>query len=136
MDTLLADPDLAREAAAKEDMERLQGSWLFVSGIREANMLIDGDRFTVTFKNGDLYRGTYALDPTTTPKMMDMTVSEGPEKHRGMTSLIIYELDGDRLVWCPAKPGTGNRMRSFPPPDDTHHLCITFRREKAATRPS
>ena len=129
MDTATLDPDLAREAASREDMERLQGTWAFVSGIREARMLLEDDRFTVTFKNGDVYRGVYALDPTTRPKMMDMTIREGPEKHLGKTSLIIYELDGDRLTWCPAWPGTGNRPRAFPDDGDTQHLCITFRKE-------
>ncbi len=133
METAVLDPDLARETAAGKDRERLQGTWNFLSGIREAQMLIAGDHFTVKFKNGDIYVGTYTLDPTTKPKMMDMTISEGPDKHRGKTSLIIYELDGDNLIWCPAEPGTGNRLRAFPPEEDTQHLCIIFRREK--TRP-
>jgi uncharacterized protein (TIGR03067 family) len=130
MDTLLLDPDVAREAAIHRDRERLQGSWNFVSGIREAQMLIAGDHFTVKFKNGDIYLGIYTLDPTTKPKMMDMTIHEGPEKHRGKTSLVIYELDGDHLIWCPAEPGTGNRRSAFPPDDDLQHLCVVFRREK------
>jgi uncharacterized protein (TIGR03067 family) len=134
MEAALLDPDLARETAAAEDTARLQGTWLFVAGIREARMLIEGDRFTVQFSNGDLYRGCYTLDPTTTPRMMDMAIREGPEKHRGKTSLIIYELDGEHLIWCPAEPGTGNRMRTFPPAEDTHHLCIHFRRD--ASRPA
>jgi uncharacterized protein (TIGR03067 family) len=131
METLLLDPDLARESAARKDRDRLQGTWNFVSGIREAQMLIAGDHFTVKFKGGDIYLGTYTLDPPSKPRMMDMTISEGPEKHRGKTSLIIYELDGDHLIWCPAEPGTGNRLRSFPPEEDTRHLCIIFRREKS-----
>ncbi len=64
METLLLDPDLARETAVNDDKERLQGSWNFVSGIREAQMLIAGDHFTVKFKNGDIYLGDYTLDPT------------------------------------------------------------------------
>jgi uncharacterized protein (TIGR03067 family) len=130
MDTLLLDPDLARETAATKDKERLQGTWTFVAGIREAQMLIAGEHFTVKFDNGDIYLGTYTLDPTSKPKMMDMTIAEGPDKHRGKTSLIIYELDGEHLIWCPAEPGTGNRLRIFPSEEDTHHLCIIFRREK------
>ncbi|HWG42097.1 MAG TPA: TIGR03067 domain-containing protein [Gemmataceae bacterium] len=130
METLLLDLDLAREAAARKDRDRLQGTWNFVSGIREAQMLIAGDHFTVKFTSGDIYLGTFTLDPTSKPRMMDMTISEGPAKHRGKTSLIIYELDGDHLIWCPAEPGTGNRLRSFPPEEDTRHLCIIFRREK------
>ena len=138
METLLLDLDLAREAAARKDKDRLQGTWNFVSGIREAQMLIAGDHFTVKFASGDIYLGTYTLDPTSKPRMMDMTITEGPAKHRGKTSLIIYELDGDHLIWCPAEPGTGNRLRAFPPEEDTRHLCIIFRREKSrpASSPS
>jgi uncharacterized protein (TIGR03067 family) len=131
MDTLLLDLDLAREAAICKDKERLQGTWNYVSGIRAAQMLIAGEHFTVKFANGDIYLGVYTLDPTAKPKMMDMTIQEGPDKHRGKTSLVIYELDGEHLIWCPAEPGTGNRRAAFPPDDDTQHLCIVFRREKA-----
>ena len=60
-----------------------------------------------------------------------MAIREGPEKHHGKTSLIIYELDGDHLTWCPAEPGTGNRQRAFPLAEDTQHLCIVFRRDKS-----
>ena len=133
MDTLLVDPDVARETAIVEDMERLQGTWSFVSGIREAQMFLVGDRFTVAFNNGDLYHGIFTLDPTTQPRMMDMIIHEGPDKHRGKTSLCIYELDGELLTWCPAEPGTGNRRREFPCKEDTHLLCVVFRRDK--TRP-
>jgi uncharacterized protein (TIGR03067 family) len=135
MEPALLDVELAREAAAQQDIERLQGTWEFVSGIRQAQMRIAGDQFTVTFKNGDVYVGTYTLDATTRPRMMDMTVREGPDKHRGKTSLVIYDLDGDRLIWCPAEPGTGNRLRDFPDDGDKIHLCITFRRDKARQTP-
>ncbi len=131
MDTLLLDLDLVREAAIQRDKERLQGTWNFVSGIREAQILIAGEHFTVKFKNGDIYLGMFTLDPTAKPRMMDMLIHEGPEKHRGKTSLVIYELDGDHLIWCPAEPGTGNRLAAFPPDDDMHHLCLVFRREKS-----
>jgi uncharacterized protein (TIGR03067 family) len=134
MISLLAEQEEAREAAILRDKGRLQGAWNFVSGIREAQLFIAGDHFTVKFKNGDIYLGVYVLDPTTKPKMMDMTIQEGPEKHRGLTSLVIYELDGDKLIWCPAEPGTGCRRCAFPPDGDLHNLCIVFRREK--TRPS
>jgi uncharacterized protein (TIGR03067 family) len=130
VDTLLLDLDQAREAAIEKDKRRLEGTWNFVSGIRQAQMLIAGDHFTVKFANGDIYLGTYTLDPMAKPKMMDMTIHEGPVKHRGKTSLVIYQLDGDHLIWCPAEPGTGNRLSAFPPDSDLHHLCIIFRREK------
>ena len=64
MDTLLLDADLFKDAAARKDKEALQGTWNFVSGIREAQLLIAGDHFTVRFQTGEIYVGTYHLDPT------------------------------------------------------------------------
>ncbi len=130
METLLLDPDLFKDAAARKDKEALQGTWNFVSGIREAQLLIAGDHFTARFKTGEIYVGTYHLDPARKPKAMDLFISEGPERHRGKTSLAIYDLDGDHLIWCPAEPGVGDRLRAFPHEGDTKHLCLVFRREQ------
>jgi uncharacterized protein (TIGR03067 family) len=130
METLLLDPDLFKDAAARKDKEALQGTWNFVSGIREAQLLIAGDHFTARFKTGEIYVGTFHLDPSRKPKAMDLFISEGPERHRGKTSLAIYDLDGDHLIWCPAEPGVGDRLRGFPPEADTRHLCLVFRRDR------
>jgi uncharacterized protein (TIGR03067 family) len=130
MATLLLDPDLFKESAARKDKESLQGTWEFVAGIREAQLLIAGDHFTVRFKTGEIYVGTYHLDPSRKPKAMDLTITEGPERHRGKTSLAIYDLDGDHLIWCPAEPGVGDRLRAFPPEEDSKHLCLIFRRDR------
>jgi uncharacterized protein (TIGR03067 family) len=111
MATLLLDPDLFKESAARKDKESLQGTWEFVAGIREAQLLIAGDHFTVRFKTGEIYVGTYHLDPSRKPKAMDLAISEGPERHRGKTALAIYDLDGDHLIWCPAEPGGRDRPR-------------------------
>jgi uncharacterized protein (TIGR03067 family) len=134
METLLLDPDLFKESAARKDKESLQGTWNFVSGVREAQLLIAGDHFTVRFRTGEIYVGTYHLDPTRKPKAMDLAISEGPPRHRGKTALAIYDLDGDHLIWCPAEPGVGDRLRAFPPEEDLKHLCLIFRRDRP--RPS
>lgn len=125
-------PDLgrAREEAARRDRERMQGVWKFVSGKREAQLLISGEHFTMKFRNGDIYVGTYTLDATAKPKAMDLTIQEGPEAYRGKTALAIYEFDADHLIWCPAEPGRQDRLAAFPGQEDLGHLCIIFRREK------
>jgi uncharacterized protein (TIGR03067 family) len=130
MASLLLDPDLFKDAAARKDKEALQGTWNFVSGLREAQMLIAGDHFTVHFASGEIYVGTYHLDASRKPKAMDLFISEGPERHRGKTALAIYDLDGDHLIWCPAEPGVGDRLRAFPPEADTKRLCLVFRRDR------
>ncbi|MFO0845732.1 MAG: TIGR03067 domain-containing protein [Gemmataceae bacterium] len=127
---MIVDRDRVREDAARRDLERLQGSWSFVSGQREAQLLISGGHFTMRFRNGDTYVGTCSLDPTSRPRAMDLRIDEGPEPHRGKTALAIYEFDGDHLIWCPAPPGAGERPRAFPPGDDPGHLCLVFRRDR------
>jgi uncharacterized protein (TIGR03067 family) len=129
MESLLTSPDLAKEAA-RRDQERLQGAWAFVSGRRQAQLLIAGGRYTIRFHNGDIYMGSFALDPTHKPRAMDLVIEEGPERFRGKTALAIYEFDGDHLIWCPTEPGRAQRLRAFPPADDLDHLCLVFRRDR------
>lgn len=127
---VLGDKERAREEAARKDRERMQGAWTFVSGQREAQLLISGEHYTMRFRNGDIYVGTFALDPIHRPKAMDLHIEEGPPQYRGKRALAIYEFDGDHLIWCPAEPGRDERLRAFPPEEDHEHLCIIFRREK------
>jgi uncharacterized protein (TIGR03067 family) len=130
MEAELLDPARAKVEAARRDRDRLQGSWVFVSGTREAQLQIAGDQFTMRFRTGDVYSGTLLVDPTHKPRAMDLLIAEGPERHRGKTALAIYEFDGDHLIWCPAEPGHCERLRAFPPDGHRGHLCLIFRREK------
>lgn len=130
----ILDRDRAREEAARRDRDRIQGGWTFLTGKREAQLLISGEHFTMRFRNGDIYVGTYTIDAMARPKAMDMTITEGPEPHRGKTALAIYEFDGDHLIWCPAEPGSEERHRTFPGQDTVGQLCIIFRREKASAQ--
>ena len=127
MNTLSQDAGL-KEAAVARDRERLQGVWDFVTGRRKMQLSIKGDQFTARFNNGDVYEGTFDLDPTKKPKAMDMTIVAGPDKHKGLAAHCIYALDGDHLVWCPSEPGTMGRPNAFPATDSSENLCLVFRR--------
>jgi uncharacterized protein (TIGR03067 family) len=112
------------------DHGRLQGTWDFFAGPREAQLIVTGDQFTIRFRNGEVYQGTFILGPTERPKTLDMVITEGPERHRGQKSLGIYAFDGDRLIWSTGKPGSTQRPRFFPAREDREPLCIVFRRQK------
>ena len=91
-------------------------------------LIVRGDQFTARFNNGDVYEGTFDLDPTKKPKAMDMIVTDGPAPFKGQTARCIYALDGHHLVWCPAQPGAADRPKAFPATDSQEFLCVVFRR--------
>ena len=124
-----------QQDAVYADRERLQGVWHFVSGSREAQLDIAGDRFTVRFRNGDTYQGNFTLHPVARPKRMDMEIAEGPDRHRGKKALCIYALDGNRLLWAANRPGETDPPLFFPPPEDRDHVHIVFEREKIRVTP-
>jgi uncharacterized protein (TIGR03067 family) len=118
------------DEGGRGDLEGLQGAWLSVSGRRAAEFLVCGARFTVRFKDGDIYMGTFDLVPAARPKTIDMRIDEGPARHKGKTALCIYDLDGDTLRWCAAEPGHTERLTAFAAGDDPRVLGLVFRREQ------
>jgi uncharacterized protein (TIGR03067 family) len=126
---VLRESDQIREEAAREDLARLQGAWGFVAGRREAHITVSGDVFEMTFRTGEVYRGTLTLDPTCRPREMDLRIEGGPDGHAGKDALAIYQFDGDHLIWATGRPGTGERPGVFPQDDEAGKLCLIFRRE-------
>jgi uncharacterized protein (TIGR03067 family) len=121
---------LGTEAEVRADLEALQGAWVSVAGRRVADLLIAGRLFAISFRGGELYMGSFELNPAASPKAMDMRVGEGPARHRDKVALCIYELEGDKLRWSPGEPGEGERPACFSAPDDRRQLSLVFRRQR------
>src|SRR5262245_27375446 len=96
-------PDLEKE------IKKFQGTWTIESSVAGGQelpadqlkgfiVIFEGDKHTV--KNGDkvIQVGTQKLDPSKSPKAIDVTMTEGPNK--GAVMLGIYEFDGDTLKAC------------------------------------
>jgi uncharacterized protein (TIGR03067 family) len=96
-------------ADLEKEVRKFQGTWTFESSetggkklpARELKGLIltfEGDKHTV--KKGDkvIQVGTQKLDPSRSPKTIDVTIAEGPNK--GAVMLGIYEISGDTLKVC------------------------------------
>ena len=87
------------------------GTWTIVSieaggkaddTITKGKIVIEGDTLAHVKPNGEKGSyGTIKLDPTKSPKEMDMTARDGPNKDA--TFPAIYELDGDSLKICMAR---------------------------------
>jgi uncharacterized protein (TIGR03067 family) len=105
---------LGDEAAAKQEMEKLQGEWTMVMGEIEgqampeqmraaARRVAKDDETTITIGGQLFMKAKFTVDPSKTPKTIDYNMTGGPTS--GKTQLGIYEIDGERLKFCFGSPG-------------------------------
>jgi uncharacterized protein (TIGR03067 family) len=110
---LTASGGTGARAGDKVDVERelkkFQGAWTFESveaggkqqpadEFKGMTITFEGDKFTVKKDVEVLMAGTQKLDPSKSPKTIDVTVAEGLSK--GALMLGIYEISGDTLKVC------------------------------------
>ncbi|MBI3408231.1 MAG: TIGR03067 domain-containing protein [Planctomycetes bacterium] len=90
-------------------MKKFQGTWTIessVSGGMEVPadalkgliVIFEDDKHTVKAGDKVIQVGTQKIDPSKSPKAIDVTMTEGPNK--GAVMLGIYEFDGDTLKAC------------------------------------
>ena len=97
------------KADLEKELRKFQGAWTIESSeaggkelpsgeLKGVILTFEGDKHTV--KKGDevLQAGTMKLDLSKSPKAIDVTITQGPEK--GAVMLGIYELSGDTLKVC------------------------------------
>jgi uncharacterized protein (TIGR03067 family) len=97
------------KADVEKDLKKFQGTWTFESvevggkeqpaaDFKGMTVTFEGNKFIV--KKGDevIQVGTEKLDPSRSPKTVDVTVTEGLSK--GAIMLGIYEISGDTLKVC------------------------------------
>jgi uncharacterized protein (TIGR03067 family) len=127
----------AKAFDAKDELEKFQGSWARAAATtngKEATeaelkgvvLTLKGDEYTL--KIGDQVRkGTFKVDPSKTPKQLDIIAAEGPNK--GKTLPAIYELDGDTLRYCVAQPDKP-RPTEFSAKADSGLSLYVYKRQK------
>jgi uncharacterized protein (TIGR03067 family) len=119
--------DDAKAQAIKAELERFEGTWSFASieiegrplpedAFHEGKLVMKGNRFDSVTSRATSH-GVFQVDPTVTPKTIDVTLIEGAAPgtmHHG-----IYELEGDTYKICmgpeekprptefASKPGSG-----------------------------
>jgi uncharacterized protein (TIGR03067 family) len=97
------------KADVEKELKKFQGTWTFesvevggkevpVAEFKGITVTFAGAKYTV--KKGDevIQAATLKLDPSKSPKALDVTVAEGPNK--GAVMLGIYEIRGDTLKVC------------------------------------
>src|SRR5262249_15636859 len=94
-------------------------------------VIYDGDKHTV--KHGDkvIQVGTQTIDPSKSPKTIDVTMTEGPNK--GAVTLGIYGFDGDTLKVC-FDPQGKKRPTEFKSAPGSQHFVNVHKRVKSAAQ--
>lgn len=127
----------ARSEDAKEQ-QKLEGTWSFVKSSGEASqkkeklsamrMVFKGD--TVSFVGEGKTRtvqGTYTVGLSDNPKTMDINLENDGKK---LTTLAIYELDGDTLKLCHYLGGMASKERPKEFAADKQTVVGILKREK------
>jgi uncharacterized protein (TIGR03067 family) len=124
---------------AKQQLEKLQGTWTSVS-YEIGGTKIEGDNLkavveSITIK-GEAFawkagssndKGTIKIDATQNPKHIDF-VLEQEEGVKVTTWVGIYSLEGDTLKFC-VRPGVGDRPKDFSTQNVIYGV-FTFKRAK------
>jgi uncharacterized protein (TIGR03067 family) len=126
------------KADVEKEMRRFQGTWTFESSEARGKQLaaadlqglvlvFEGNKHTV--KKGDdvLQVGTQKIDPSKSPKAIDVTMTLGPNK--GQVMLGIYEINGDTLKVC-FDPQGKNRPSEFKSSADSDNFLNVHKRVK------
>jgi uncharacterized protein (TIGR03067 family) len=126
------------KADLEKEFKKFHGVWTFESSeaggkktpadqLKGLTVTFAGDKYTV--KNGDevIQTGTQKLDPSKSPKTIDVTVTEGLRK--GAVMLGIYEIDGDTLKVCFDEEGK-KRPTEFKSPAGSETFVNVHKRVK------
>src|SRR5262245_10355708 len=125
------------DAAAKTELNKLEGVWQITSGeqdgkpterIKRDQVTVSGDNFTVHRDREVEFTATIKLYPNKKPKAVDLRITS--EKHKGKAVLGIYALNGDDLTFCFGEPGAASRPTDFSAKPGSGRLAVVLKREK------
>jgi uncharacterized protein (TIGR03067 family) len=145
VDTLAG--DYPKQEPSAVDAKLLQGTWELVyqeslgdklpdekaAAMFDGKMVFKGDRirYTVQLPHFD-FEFTYKLDPTRTPKTIDLTLTDvGDKKGIGTILRGIYRLEKDGLKICHS---TDQRPRDFDGSAKSKATLIVLKRKRPTTR--
>ena len=126
------------KADLEKEVRKFQGTWTFESSetggkelpageLKSLILTFEGDKHTV--KKGDdvIQVGTQKLDPSQSPKAIDVTLTAGVNK--GAVMLGIYEINGDTLKVC-FDPQGKKRPTEFRSPPGSDYFVNVHKRIK------
>jgi len=126
-----------RLKAIQSELKRFEATWHFVSieiegrqvpaeAFKDDTLVLKGKQFSSTIQ-GKTTNGVFKIDPTVTPKTIDITSTDGPGKDNTLKG--IYELEDDTQKICVAAPGKA-RPTVFVSKPDGSQIIQVLKREK------
>ena len=120
---------------AGKDLKALQGEWQAVELIGQGKKATEEEvkQFRLVIKGNDLSIGnrksTFKIDPTKSPKAIDVTPLDGPQKGKVIPG--IYALEKGQLRICISNgPNDSDRPKEFKAEPGTGYVVITLERAK------
>jgi len=128
---------LVPSAEVQKEEQALRGTWQAEASERGGKPASDvlGDQFIFSrddltvHRNGRSHlKGIFRLDPSKTPKQIDLIVTQSPDgMWDGQTLHGIYELEGNQLRWCSSLPNHP-RPQGFSPVTGSSQTLMVLRR--------
>jgi uncharacterized protein (TIGR03067 family) len=123
----------------EKELKKFQGAWTIESSeyggqklpadqLKEFIVIYEGDKHTVKAGDKVVQVGTQKIDPSKSPKAIDVTMTEGPSK--GAVMLGVYEIDGDTLKACFDMEGKKRPTEFKSPPGSQTFLNVHKRVKK------
>ncbi len=130
---------LTADAPVDSDLAKLQGTWALVTmevdgeavppeNFRDWNSNYEGNKLTLRAGETIRRRGVVTLEPSRKPKAINTWDQDGPFEDQTVPG--IYEIDGDVLRLCFARPGE-DRPKEFTTKDGKGFLCCVYKRKKS-----
>jgi uncharacterized protein (TIGR03067 family) len=128
----------AAHDSPRSDLENLQGTWLLIAmekdgenvpaeEFKDYKSVYEENRLTLMAGDSVRRRGLVTLEPSRKIKAINTWDQDGP--YADQTVPGIYELDGDTLKLCFARPGD-KRPKEFTTKSGTGFLFCVYKRQK------
>lgn len=120
--------------ANKKELDLLKGNWILVWGERDGVKVDFPKSRTFTIRGNKYCHGDRELillkiDPTCTPKLLDLTFVDEEDEAKGQTAEGIYKVDGDMMVWCwYTGDGVKQRPLEFQAPKESQRVVLAYKR--------
>ncbi len=128
VDDKVADEDKKFEGTWVVTMMEVGGQKVPEQAFAEMTFTFKGKKYEQKVGDTLVEGGTQDLDPSKTPKNMDINVTDGETK--GKKQLAIYEIDGDKAKICAADHDDKERPSKFETKEGSKSMIFELKRKK------